>query len=176
MVGQDTKVSTSLGRYGAPGHSKRTSKSETISWNEYPTNSITDSQWGPGFQIYSGSELDLICVNCGTQGSMTLTGTVNWTVSDGTIVSGQGTTTITVTAPSANSASFTATASLGNIVSMSDNNFTQEPCRLRALYSVLETALEGSESEHQVTEPCSNIALTSRVSADITRRSRRLLG
>ena len=86
VIGEDTLVTTALNQYAAAdakSPNKRTSKSETISWNEYPTNTLTDSQWGPGYQIYSGSEVDLICVNCGTQGSMTLTGTVDWTVADG---------------------------------------------------------------------------------------------
>jgi len=83
-VGGDTKIRTSLGKYTAnQAVGKRTSKSETVTWNEYPTNTLSDTQWGPGFQLYSGSEFDLVCVNCGTQGSLTITGNVDWSITSG---------------------------------------------------------------------------------------------
>ena len=85
-IGKNTTATTTIGKYTAPSSklpTKRTTESETISWNEYPTNSLSDSQWGSGYQLYSGSGLDLVCVNCGTQGSMTLMGTVTWSTANG---------------------------------------------------------------------------------------------
>jgi hypothetical protein len=85
-IGENTMVTTTFSNYAAPssgGVSKRTTKSETISWNEYPTNSLADPKWGSGYQLYSSSNVELVCVHCGTQGSMTLAGTVTWTTANG---------------------------------------------------------------------------------------------
>ncbi|MCJ1351602.1 MAG: hypothetical protein MMC33_001586 [Icmadophila ericetorum] len=81
VVGNASDVTVDFGpNIAAQTVSKRGSKSlsDTFPFNEYATSDTTP--FGAGYQLFSDSTLTLDCVGCGTQGSITISGSVSYSI------------------------------------------------------------------------------------------------
>lgn len=81
VVGNASDVTVEFGPNTTPQTvSKRGDKtlSDTFPFNEYANSSTTP--FGPGYQIFSDSSLTLDCVGCGTSGSITISGSVSYSL------------------------------------------------------------------------------------------------
>jgi len=85
-IGDHSVVTAEFGQISPSGVAKRISESgsETFSWNEFPTNTLSTTQFGAsGYQVASTSTFTLICAGCGTSGSLTVTGSISFSIFSG---------------------------------------------------------------------------------------------
>jgi hypothetical protein len=83
-IGNQNIITAELGQISPSGVAKRITESETFSWSEFPTNALSTTQFGAsGFEVVNTASFALICAGCGTSGSITLTGSISFSIFSG---------------------------------------------------------------------------------------------